>query len=74
MIVEPEQRVADFIKAGADIVSVHAEVAATIHLHRTINLVSSPCIHTLPLLGDSPINSFPKMKERRGGDIILLPY
>jgi hypothetical protein len=39
MIVEPEQRVADFIKAGADIVSVHAETAATIHLHRTINLV-----------------------------------
>ncbi|KAG6557790.1 hypothetical protein Mapa_000557 [Marchantia paleacea] len=41
MIVEPEQRVADFIKAGADIVSVHAEVAATIHLHRTINLIKS---------------------------------
>ena len=41
MIVEPELRVGDFIKAGADIVSVHAEVAATIHLHRTINLVGS---------------------------------
>ena len=25
MIVEPEQRVPDFIKAGADIVSVHCE-------------------------------------------------
>jgi ribulose-phosphate 3-epimerase len=34
MIVEPEQRVADFAKAGADIISVHAENAATIHLHR----------------------------------------
>ena len=31
MIVEPKQRVPDFIKAGADIVSVHC----TIHLHRT---------------------------------------
>jgi len=39
MIVEPEQRVADFAKAGADIISVHAEVAATIHLHRSLNLI-----------------------------------
>ncbi|CAK0782506.1 hypothetical protein CVIRNUC_005724 [Coccomyxa viridis] len=37
MIVEPEQRVADFIKAGSDIVSVHAEQSATIHLHRLVN-------------------------------------
>uniref|UniRef100_I1P7Z7 ribulose-phosphate 3-epimerase n=1 Tax=Oryza glaberrima TaxID=4538 RepID=I1P7Z7_ORYGL len=34
MIVEPEQRVPDFIKAGADIVSVHCEQSSTIHLHR----------------------------------------
>lgn len=39
MIVEPENRVPDFIKAGADIVSVHCENASTIHLHRTINQV-----------------------------------
>jgi ribulose-phosphate 3-epimerase len=36
MIVEPEQRVADFAKAGADIISVHAEQSATIHLHRVV--------------------------------------
>lgn len=36
MIVEPEQRVADFAKAGADIISVHAEASSTIHLHRTL--------------------------------------
>ena len=36
MIVEPEQRVADFAKAGADIISVHCEPAATTHLHRVI--------------------------------------
>lgn len=36
MIVEPEQRVADFAKAGADIISVHAEQASTIHLHRVV--------------------------------------
>jgi len=41
MIVEPENRVPDFIKAGADIVSVHCENASTIHLHRTINQIKS---------------------------------
>jgi ribulose-phosphate 3-epimerase len=40
MIVEPEQRVPDFIKAGADIVSVHCEQTSTIHLHRTVNQVN----------------------------------
>jgi len=40
MIVEPEQRVPDFIKAGADIVSVHCEQSSTIHLHRTVNQVN----------------------------------
>lgn len=39
MIVEPEQRVADFAKAGADIISVHAEQASTIHLHRVVNQI-----------------------------------
>lgn len=39
MIVEPDQRVPDFVKAGADIVSVHCEQSSTIHLHRTINQV-----------------------------------
>jgi len=37
MIVEPERYVADFIKAGADIVTVHAE--ASPHLHRTLGLI-----------------------------------
>lgn len=41
MIVEPEQRLPDFIKAGADIVSVHCEQTATIHLHRTLNQIKS---------------------------------
>ncbi|XP_051115681.1 ribulose-phosphate 3-epimerase, chloroplastic [Andrographis paniculata] len=41
MIVEPEQRIPDFIKAGADIVSVHCEQSSTIHLHRTVNQVKS---------------------------------
>ncbi|XAR50031.1 Ribulose-phosphate 3-epimerase [Bertholletia excelsa] len=41
MIVEPEQRVPDFVKAGADIVSVHCEQSSTIHLHRSINQIKS---------------------------------
>ncbi|KAL8226618.1 hypothetical protein R6Q57_016450 [Mikania cordata] len=41
MILEPEQRVPDFIKAGADIISVHCEQSSTIHLHRTLNQIKS---------------------------------
>ncbi|CAL5372359.1 unnamed protein product [Camellia sinensis] len=41
MIVEPDQRVPDFVKAGADIVSVHCEQSSTIHLHRTVNQIKS---------------------------------
>merc|ERR1711966_562968 len=39
MIVEPELRVADFAKAGADIISVHAEQSSTIHLHRAVGQI-----------------------------------
>ena len=39
MIVEPEQRIADFAKAGSDIISVHCEQASTIHLHRVVNAI-----------------------------------
>jgi ribulose-phosphate 3-epimerase len=41
MIVEPEARVADFAKAGADIISVHVEPKATTHLDRVIQQVIS---------------------------------
>ena len=41
MIVEPDQRVADFAKAGSDIISVHCEQSATIHLHRLIGQVKA---------------------------------
>ncbi|GGE41823.1 ribulose-phosphate 3-epimerase [Pullulanibacillus camelliae] len=39
MIENPERYVADFCKAGADMLSVHVE--ATTHLHRTIQLIKS---------------------------------
>src|SRR5947208_3344672 len=37
MIVQPERYVADFVKAGANHITVHIE--ATTHLHRTIQLI-----------------------------------
>jgi ribulose-phosphate 3-epimerase len=39
MIVEPERYVADFAKAGAEIITVHCEPSATIHLHRTLSQI-----------------------------------
>jgi ribulose-phosphate 3-epimerase len=39
MIVEPERYIADFAKAGADHLVVHAEAAATIHLHRVLTQI-----------------------------------
>lgn len=37
MIVEPEKYVADFAKAGASHITVHAE--ASVHLHRTLQVI-----------------------------------
>jgi ribulose-phosphate 3-epimerase len=37
MIVEPEQYLDDFARAGADHILVHCEPSATIHLHRTLS-------------------------------------
>lgn len=39
MIVEPEKYVADFAKAGADIISIHCEHNASPHLHRTLGQI-----------------------------------
>jgi ribulose-phosphate 3-epimerase len=39
MIEQPDKYIPDFIKAGADIVSVHAEAGP--HLHRSIQLIKS---------------------------------
>lgn len=39
MIVEPEMIIPEFVKAGADIISVHCEGESTIHLHRTLSLI-----------------------------------
>ena len=58
MIVEPELRVADFAKAGSDIISVHAEGASTIHLHRTIGQIKDlGCKAGVVLNPGTPITS-----------------
>ena len=37
MITDPDRYVADFARAGADVITVHAEAAG--HLHRTLDLI-----------------------------------
>lgn len=39
MIADPDRYIADFAAAGADIITVHAE--ASVHLHRTVQLIRS---------------------------------
>lgn len=39
MIVEPQRYVADFAKAGADHLLVHAEASATVHLHAVLTQI-----------------------------------
>ncbi|MCD1257896.1 ribulose-phosphate 3-epimerase [Paenibacillus athensensis] len=39
MIEQPERYIPDFVKAGADLISVHVE--ACTHLHRTLHLIKS---------------------------------
>ncbi len=39
MIVEPQRYIADFAKAGADHILIHAEPTATVHLHRVLSQI-----------------------------------
>jgi ribulose-phosphate 3-epimerase len=41
MVVNPDQHIPAFAKAGADIISVHCEGESTIHLHRTLQMIRS---------------------------------
>jgi ribulose-phosphate 3-epimerase len=51
MIVEPERYVADFARAGASYVSVHAEVSP--HLHRTLQAIRAAGAHPAVALNPS---------------------
>merc|ERR1711972_1093815 len=71
MIVEPEQRVEDFAKAGADIISVHCEAASTIHLHRTINQIKQAgCAAGVVLNPGTPLSAIEYVLEEL--DLILI--
>lgn len=64
MIVEPELRVPDFAKAGADIISVHAEVASTIHLHRSLNQIKDlGCLAGAVLNPATPLSAIEEVLE-----------
>ena len=39
MIVEPQRYIADFVRAGADHLLVHAEASATVHLHAVLSQI-----------------------------------
>lgn len=55
MINEPERYIEDFKNAGADIITVHAE--ATVHLHRTIQLIKEQgCKAGVSLNPSTPLN------------------
>jgi len=71
MIVEPEQRVADFAAAGADIISVHAEANSTIHLHRTVNQIKNlGCMAGVVLNPGTPLSQIEYVLEEV--DLILI--
>lgn len=64
MIVEPEQRVADFAKAGADIISVHVEAKATTHLDRVIQQIKDlGCKAGVVLNPATPLSSIEHVLE-----------
>lgn len=71
MIVEPEQRVEDFAKAGADIISVHCEAASTIHLHRTIGQIKNcGCMAGVVLNPGTPLSQIEYVLEEV--DLVLI--
>lgn len=69
MIENPDQYIKDFVDAGAYIITVHAE--ASIHLHRTIQLIKSYGVKAAVSL--NPSTSLSAIEEILGDvDMILL--
>jgi ribulose-phosphate 3-epimerase len=68
MIERPEQQIADFAKAGADSISIHAE--ATPHLNRTLSAIREHgCLAGLAINPGTPVEA---ARELRGYADILL--
>mmetsp|Transcript_15895 Transcript_15895/g.39962 ORF Transcript_15895/g.39962 Transcript_15895/m.39962 type:complete len:325 (+) Transcript_15895:83-1057(+) len=71
MIENPENRVEDFAKAGADIIAVHCEAASTIHLHRTICLIKQlGCAAGVVLNPGTPLSAIEYVLEEV--DLVLI--
>jgi ribulose-phosphate 3-epimerase len=70
-VIEPEHRVADFIKAGADIVSVHPE--ATLQLPAVLNLITSAdCAAGVVLNPGTPVSAIEPVLEMVDVIVIML--
>jgi ribulose-phosphate 3-epimerase len=68
MIERPEQQIAEFAKAGADSINIHAE--ATPHLNRTLNAIRDlGCLAGLAINPGTPVEA---VRELRGYADILL--
>jgi ribulose-phosphate 3-epimerase len=68
MIERPEQQIADFAKAGADSISIHAE--ATPHVNRTLTAIRDHgCLAGLAINPGTPVEA---VRELRGYADILL--
>ncbi|MFH2010092.1 MAG: ribulose-phosphate 3-epimerase [bacterium] len=69
MIVEPERYLESFAKAGAEIITVHAE--ATVHLHRTLQAIRQlGCKAGVSLNPATPIDAVQHVLEEL--DLLLL--
>jgi ribulose-phosphate 3-epimerase len=70
MIEHPERYVVDFIRAGADFVSVHVE--ACTHLHRTLNLIKENGARAGVVLNPATPLSFVEYVLNADLDLVLI--
>lgn len=62
MIEQPERYIDEFARAGCDYITVHSE--ATIHLHRTLSLITDTGVKSgLSLIPSAPVSSIGEVLE-----------
>lgn len=62
MIDQPERYIDEFARAGCDYITVHSE--ATIHLHRTLSLITDTGVKSgLSLIPSAPVSSIGEVLE-----------
>ena len=70
MMVEPERMIDDFVKAGADIITVHGEGTSSIHVHRCIQMIQEKgCLAGIALLPGTPADSIKYLLEMVANDL-----